>query len=78
MSDSAPQPDTEARTHYSGELHHLFDDAGSYRMYVPRRYGGHEVDVPTVVRVMTALGRGSMQAAWGLGLARTHDWRCVT
>ena len=46
----AAQAETEERTYYSEELHRDFLDAGFYRLYVPRRYGGYEFDVPTFMR----------------------------
>jgi 3-hydroxy-9,10-secoandrosta-1,3,5(10)-triene-9,17-dione monooxygenase len=68
----AAQADTEERTHYSPQLHRRFEAAGFYRMYVPRRYGGLEVDVPTFLRVGIELGRGDISTAWGLCLAANH------
>ncbi len=47
-------------------------EAGFYRMYVPRRYGGLEVDVPTFMRVGVELARGDMGAAWGACLSANH------
>ena len=42
----AEQAATEARRYFSPELHEAFLDAGFYDLYVPRRYGGYELDVP--------------------------------
>jgi alkylation response protein AidB-like acyl-CoA dehydrogenase len=66
------QAETEERTHYSEQLHRALQDAGVYRMYIPRRYGGLEVDVPTFMRVGVELARGDMSAAWGACLAANH------
>ena len=66
------QAETEERTHYSEQLHRALQDAGFYRMYVPRRYGGLEVDVPTFMRVGVELARGDMSAAWGACLSANH------
>jgi 3-hydroxy-9,10-secoandrosta-1,3,5(10)-triene-9,17-dione monooxygenase len=66
------QAETEERTYYSEELHQEFLRAGFYRLYVPRRYGGYEFDVPTYVRVLIELGRGCANTAWCLGLASAH------
>jgi 3-hydroxy-9,10-secoandrosta-1,3,5(10)-triene-9,17-dione monooxygenase len=68
----AEQAETEQRTHYSPGLHRAFEEAGFYRMYVPRRYGGLEVDVPTFLKVMISIGRGSLDASWCLCLASNH------
>ncbi len=68
----AEQAETEERTYYSQEIHQSLLDAGFYRMYVPRRYGGLEVDVPTFLRVGVELARGDMGLAWGACLSANH------
>jgi alkylation response protein AidB-like acyl-CoA dehydrogenase len=68
----AEQAETERRATYSEEVHQTLLDAGFYRMYVPRRYGGLEVDVPTFMRVGVELARGDMGAAWGACLSANH------
>jgi 3-hydroxy-9,10-secoandrosta-1,3,5(10)-triene-9,17-dione monooxygenase len=66
------QAATEARTYHSQELHEEFQRAGFYRIYIPRRYGGLEFDVPTMMRVMFELARGCPSTAWCVGLASGH------
>jgi hypothetical protein len=51
------QADAEARAFYSEEMHQKFLDAGFYRTYVPRRYGGYEFDVRTMTRQRRDLQR---------------------
>ena len=68
----ADQEATERRTYYSQEMHEAFLDAGFYHLYVPRRYGGYEFDVPTYVRVVQEIARGCVSTAWCLGLAMNH------
>src|SRR3984885_3609864 len=68
----ADQEATEQRTYYSQEMHEAFLAAGFYHLYVPRRYGGYEFDVPTYVRVVQEIARGCVSTAWGLGLAMNH------
>ncbi|HEY6524304.1 MAG TPA: acyl-CoA dehydrogenase family protein [Solirubrobacteraceae bacterium] len=68
----AEQADTEERATYSQEVHEALLEAGFYRMYVPRRYGGLEVDVPTFMRVGVELAQGDMGAAWGACLSANH------
>ncbi|HEX3616752.1 MAG TPA: acyl-CoA dehydrogenase family protein [Solirubrobacteraceae bacterium] len=63
---------TEARTCPTEEIHQACLDAGIYRLYVPRRYGGHELDPVTFMRVCMELARGDMSAAWCVGLAAAH------
>lgn len=66
------QAEAEARTYYSEEMHQEFQNAGFYRMFMPRRYGGLEVDVPTFMRVVVELARGCPGTAWCLALASNH------
>lgn len=64
--------DTEARTYYSEETHRAFLDAGFYRMLVPRRYGGYEVDLLTFYRVIIEIAHADVSTAWCLCLASSH------
>lgn len=66
------QADAEERTYYAPEIHEAFERAGFYRLYVPRRYGGLEFDLPVYVRMLTELARGCVSSAWCLGLAAAH------
>jgi 3-hydroxy-9,10-secoandrosta-1,3,5(10)-triene-9,17-dione monooxygenase len=62
----------EERTYYSDELHEEFLRAGFYRIYVPRRFGGYEFDVPTFARLLIEVARGCVNTAWCMGLASAH------
>jgi 3-hydroxy-9,10-secoandrosta-1,3,5(10)-triene-9,17-dione monooxygenase len=62
----------EERGSYSPERHEAFKEAGFYRILQPRRYGGYEFDLTTLVRVVVEIGRGDPSAAWGLCLAAAH------
>jgi 3-hydroxy-9,10-secoandrosta-1,3,5(10)-triene-9,17-dione monooxygenase len=66
------QAAAEARSFYSEQMHQKFLDAGFYRTYVPRRYGGYEFDVKTMTRLQLELARGDMSTAWCVGLASNH------
>ena len=68
----AEQSATEQRTYYGPEMHDAFLKAGFYHLYVPRRYGGYEFDVPTYARVAKEIARGCVSTAWCLGLAMNH------
>ena len=68
----AEQADNEARGHYSEQLHEDFTRAGFYRMFVPRRYGGLEVDLPSFYRVVMAISRGCPSTGWMLALGTAH------
>jgi 3-hydroxy-9,10-secoandrosta-1,3,5(10)-triene-9,17-dione monooxygenase len=66
------QAEVEERTYYSQEMHEEFQRAGFYRMFMPRRYGGFEVSVPTFMRVVVELARGCPSTAWCLALSSNH------
>jgi 3-hydroxy-9,10-secoandrosta-1,3,5(10)-triene-9,17-dione monooxygenase len=66
------QAETEERTYYSPVTHEEFVEAGFYRMLVPRRFGGHEQDLPTFWRVIIEIARGCPSTAWSLCLASGH------
>lgn len=66
------QATTEERTFYSEEIHSEFEAAGFYRMLIPRRYGGLEVDLPTFYRVIVAISRGCPSTGWMLALGCAH------
>jgi 3-hydroxy-9,10-secoandrosta-1,3,5(10)-triene-9,17-dione monooxygenase len=63
---------TEARSYPTDEIHRACLDAGIYRLYVPRRYGGLEFDPITYMRVCMELARGDMSAGWCIALAAAH------
>jgi 3-hydroxy-9,10-secoandrosta-1,3,5(10)-triene-9,17-dione monooxygenase len=62
----------ERRGYYSPELHGKFRDAGFYRLFVPRRYGGYEFDFPTYYRVMVAISTADPGIGWCLALGASH------
>ena len=69
------QAECEERTYYSEEMHEEFLAAGFYRLYVPRRYGGYEFDVPTFMRVVLEMARGCPSTALVHG-PRVRRTRC--
>jgi 3-hydroxy-9,10-secoandrosta-1,3,5(10)-triene-9,17-dione monooxygenase len=64
--------ETERLTHYPETLHRQFDEAGFYRLLMPKRYGGLEVDLPTYVRIFMELARADASTAWCACLAANH------
>ena len=64
--------ETEEHTFYSQELHEDFLQAGLYRMLVPRRFGGFEVDLRVFYRVIIEIARADVSTAWCLCLAASH------
>ncbi len=66
------QAAAEERTYYDEEMHEEFRRAGFYRMFMPRRYGGFEVEVPTFMRVIVEIARGCPSTGWCLALGANH------
>ncbi|MGN6866975.1 MAG: acyl-CoA dehydrogenase family protein [Solirubrobacteraceae bacterium] len=64
--------DTEQRARPSDEIHQACLDAGFYRLYIPRRYGGYEFGAPTFMRVVQELSRGDISTGWCIALAAAH------
>jgi 3-hydroxy-9,10-secoandrosta-1,3,5(10)-triene-9,17-dione monooxygenase len=69
----AKQAEAEARTYYDEEMHEEFRRAGFYRMFMPRKYGGLEVSVPTFMRVIVEIARGCPSTGWCLALGSNHS-----
>lgn len=49
-------------------------EAGLMRLMTPRRFGGYEADVRTVLDVTTALGRGCTSSAWVTGVLNSGNF----
>lgn len=49
-------------------------DAGIYRIYLPRRYGGYELDFQLQVDIAAELGRGCGSTAWVWSIVASHHW----
>ncbi|HVW19427.1 MAG TPA: acyl-CoA dehydrogenase family protein [Solirubrobacteraceae bacterium] len=64
--------EVERLTHHPEDIERRFRDAGLYRLYVPRRYGGYEFDPLTFVKVVQELARGDASTAWCFSLAANH------
>lgn len=47
---------------------------GFYRSLIPRKYGGRELDLPTISRVLTELGSGCPSTAWVAATAAVSSW----
>ncbi|WP_403022759.1 acyl-CoA dehydrogenase family protein [Salinibacterium sp. GXW1014] len=66
------QADVEVRTTYSPERHRQFQEAGFYRLLIPRMYGGYAYDMPSFLKVMGSVARGCMSTGWCLTLGASH------
>jgi 3-hydroxy-9,10-secoandrosta-1,3,5(10)-triene-9,17-dione monooxygenase len=69
---------TEELTHYPPETHREFEQAGFYRMLVPKRYGGLQVGLETFLRVIMEVAAGDLSTAWCLCLASAHALHLAT
>ena len=60
------QAETELRTYYSPQTHERFVEAGFYKMLVPKRFGGYEMDLKLFYQVMTVVASGCPSTVWQL------------
>jgi 3-hydroxy-9,10-secoandrosta-1,3,5(10)-triene-9,17-dione monooxygenase len=56
------------------ETHDDLVDAGLYRLYQPRRYGGYECDFALQIDIAAELGRGCGSTAWVHSILASHSW----
>ncbi len=49
-------------------------DGGMFKLAVPRRYGGHEVSVRTLIDVSAALAEGDGSASWLVAVGNSVAW----
>lgn len=49
-------------------------EAGLFRIVQPRRYGGHECDLPAMLRCMIAVSAACGSTGWVLCLTAAHTW----
>jgi len=68
----AAQAAAEAAGNISTETNQALVDAGFYRVIQPRAFGGYGFDLPTYVRLVTAVARGCPETAWVLSLVLGH------
>jgi alkylation response protein AidB-like acyl-CoA dehydrogenase len=57
-------PNSEKNRRVPDITHKEFVEAGFYRMFQPRRYGGYEMDWDCILDVATELGRGCGSSCW--------------
>jgi 3-hydroxy-9,10-secoandrosta-1,3,5(10)-triene-9,17-dione monooxygenase len=66
------QEETERRSYYPEATHRDFLEAGFYRMLTPRRYGGHEMDFASYLKVIIEISRGCPSTGWCLCIPVGH------
>jgi alkylation response protein AidB-like acyl-CoA dehydrogenase len=54
------------------------EEAGLFRLMIPQRFGGLEVNVRTFIEVLAELGRGDGSTAWTAALLNTCTWFATT
>jgi 3-hydroxy-9,10-secoandrosta-1,3,5(10)-triene-9,17-dione monooxygenase len=57
-------PAAEKNRHVVDETQRAFIEAGFYRIFQPRRYGGYELDYEVMLDIATELGRGCGASCW--------------
>jgi alkylation response protein AidB-like acyl-CoA dehydrogenase len=50
------------------------EQAGVFRLRLPKRYGGYEVDARTLVEVLAELGQGDGSTAWVAWVLASNTW----
>src|SRR3954462_2508768 len=67
--------DTEALRRIPDETIQAFKDAGLFRVFVPKRFGGFELDYGiTQIELCSRLGRGCGSSAWVQSVVAVHAW----
>jgi 3-hydroxy-9,10-secoandrosta-1,3,5(10)-triene-9,17-dione monooxygenase len=72
LRERATQAETLRRL--PDQTHRDFIDADLYRLYQPRRYGGHEADFQLQIDVAAELGRACGSSAWVQSILGSHAW----
>jgi 3-hydroxy-9,10-secoandrosta-1,3,5(10)-triene-9,17-dione monooxygenase len=66
---------TEADGRLPAETIEEFREAGFFRVFVPKRYGGYELDYGlTQVELCNQIGRGCGSSAWVQSVVACHPW----
>ncbi|MGD9958354.1 acyl-CoA dehydrogenase family protein [Nocardioides sp.] len=66
------QDATERRGTFAPEMHAMLASTGLYKAQQPRRYGGHELDIPSFLTLVRELARGCPGTAWCFCLSAGH------
>ncbi|UIN21181.1 acyl-CoA dehydrogenase family protein [Herbaspirillum frisingense] len=72
------QAAAEAAGNISAETNQAMVDAGFFRVIQPRVFGGYGFDLPTYVKLVTAIARGCPETAWVLSLVLGHVHQLAT
>lgn len=72
LREFAAYGDTHRRT--ADQVIAGLEDAGMFRLFTPRRFGGYEADLSTLLGVTETLGESDGSASWLVGVAATSGW----
>ncbi|MBC2879671.1 MULTISPECIES: acyl-CoA dehydrogenase family protein [Streptomyces] len=72
LREHAPRIDADRRL--TDEVVDELTRAGLFRLTVPRRFGGHETDVRTLLDVTAALAEGDGSTGWVVAVVNTCNW----
>jgi 3-hydroxy-9,10-secoandrosta-1,3,5(10)-triene-9,17-dione monooxygenase len=72
------QAEAEAAGRISEQMNQAMVDAGFFRVIQPRVFGGYGFDLPTYVKLVTAVARGCPETAWVLSLVLGHVHQLAT
>jgi alkylation response protein AidB-like acyl-CoA dehydrogenase len=71
---AAEAPESERLRRPTDASIRMLEDAGLFRMMVPRAYGGIELDLDTFLAVGLALGEADTSLAWVASFCVEHNW----
>ena len=67
-------PETDRLARLPDETVADLDEAGMFKLLVPARRGGLQLDMPTFMDVLVELGRGDISAAWTVNILNCGAW----
>ena len=66
--------ETEALRRLPDETFQAFKDAGLLRTFVPKQYGGYDLEFSTVISTAREIGEHCGSSAWCLAICTLHNW----
>lgn len=60
------------------EVMKALEDAELFKLFVPKRYGGHAANMTTAVQALAEVGRGDGSTAWAVSLLNVCTWFAST
>ncbi|MFK0119838.1 acyl-CoA dehydrogenase family protein [Streptomyces sp. NPDC090994] len=60
------------------EVVKALEDAELFKLFVPKRYGGHAANMATATRVVAEVARGDGSTAWAVSLLNVCTWFATT